>query len=486
MLCTFYTINKRTNSTALPQGGQQYNIELKDACSMIAPVIKLAVGITNLTAFNYCYLPDFNRYYFIRDWSYDRSLWFATLSEDVLATWRDRIGSSTQYILRSSAVYDGNVIDTLYPTKAGMTYTKNNAPAVFSDTLAAGCYILSTVSQMDGFGCCSYWILSDSAFRKLRQALLSNVDYLDIDSSEISEGLTKALFNPYQYMIACHWLPFSITLDPAYQFGDLSVGWWDLSLSGETAGLVSQNTDVLTFTSNVTIPKHPQAAQRGNYLNLSPYSTYSLYYPPFGEIEIDPGAIINANTLWMQTVVDAYTGQGYLYVSTDEAGSNVVAVRQAQIGVQIPLAQISYDTIDSVGELVSTGVKAIYGAAKGIADNASEIVGLLTGKETDVGSVATDVASNIGDAAASNLVKSQYKGGAGSVAVYSTEPYILGQFMQIVDEDNDDRGRPLCQMRQISSIPGYIMVADPDVFLPATQAEIDTVKRYMASGFFFE
>lgn len=486
MLCTFYTINKRTNSTALPQGGQQYNIDLKDACSMIAPVIKLAVGITNLSAFNYCYLPDFNRYYFIRDWSYDRSLWFATLSEDVLATWRDRIGSSTQYILRSSAVYDGNVIDTLYPTKAGMTYTKNNAPRIFDDAIGGGTYILSTVSQASGFGCSTYWALGATAFEKLRKALLSNVDYLDIDASEISEGLTKALFNPYQYLISCHWCPFIIDPGGAYSTDSISVGWWWLSLDGSEGFILDSNTDVYTITSNVSIPKHPQAAQRGNYLNLSPYSTYSLYYPPFGEIEIDPGAIINANTLWIKTVVDAYTGQGYLYVSTDEAGSNVVAVRQAQIGVQIPLAQISYDTIDSVGELVSTGVKAIYGAAKGIADNASEIVGLLTGKETDVGSVATDVASNIGDAAASNLVKSQYKGGAGSVAVYSTEPYILGQFMQIVDEDNDDRGRPLCQMRQISSIPGYIMVADPDVFLPATQAEIDTVKRYMASGFFFE
>lgn len=71
------------------------------------------------------------------------------------------------------------------------------------------------------------------------------------------------------------------------------------------------------------------------------------------------------------------------------------------------------------------------------------------------------------------------KGATGSTIAFDTIPYIVARFKILVDDNNEDHGRPLCQRVQLFSIPGFIMVDDPDIALTATAAEIDSVKSYM-------
>lgn len=459
----------------------------------------MAVGNTNPTTYNYCYLPDFNRYYFIRDWSYDRSLWFATLSEDVLATWRDQIGSTTQYVLRAASDFDGNVVDSLYPTVAGYTARKIAAESPFSGDVENGTYILSTVcSGFAGFGGLSYWNLSDIAFNEFRALLLSSTDYLNINSIEVSADLTKALFNPYQYCVNCYWFPFNFPFGPIHK--EIGIGWWTLQMDNDVS-LVTAGFDAAYIYRVFGVPKHPQSAERGAYLNLTPYSEYVLYFPPFGEIAIDSSKIVDSDTLYTKILVDAYTGAGYLYVSTDDPGDNlngmaknIVAIRSAQIGVPIALAQLSYNVVDSVGELIPLAVSALSGLQNGLYKMGSAVGDTVNNILSGDFSAAKESASGIGESITSNVTSAvlskqtdvQYKGTCGSAAAYNTAPYLQARFASLVEEDNDDRGRPLCQIRRVDTLPGYQMIADPDVSLPATQAEIDTVKRYMASGFFYE
>ena len=65
-------------------------------------------------------------------------------------------------------------------------------------------------------------------------------------------------------------------------------------------------------------------------------------------------------------------------------------------------------------------------------------------------------------------------------------PYMVARFKIIADDNNEDHGRPLCQRVRLFSIPGFIMVDDPDLALTATATEIDSVKSYMKNGFFLE
>lgn len=491
-----YQMDKRQNSTRRPAGsGNPYQCEIKDASSVINPSLIFNFGQSDYpSGFNYVQIPVFeNRCYWITDWTYYRGTWQATCRVDPLASWRADIGNSTQYILRSSAAYNSNVVDSLYPTMAGCNFYKA-APLqnkAFSGQLAAGRYILGCISKgNNGFGSTSYYVMSSSVFRSFCSYLLSNTDYLALDAEEISADLAKTLFNPFQYVISCMWIPFQFPVSEGFITSTIPLGWWDTELSG-SAYLVEQGYDVGTVTNSFVVTKHPQADTGGAYLNLQPYSRYTLYYPPFGEIELDGNALLNAQTVYCKTYVDAYTGMGYLHVSTDDPGAgmanNIIAVRQAQVGVQVPLAQISLDTIDSVGELVSAPLRSIYGAIKGGIDGISAALGTSDPDSFDnFASTVSSIGSGVADAVASGNIKMSVKGGAGSVAVYDTDPYLMLQTMYQVETDNADRGRPLCAPRQISTIPGYILCADPHMACHATSSELRAIEQAMASGFFYE
>lgn len=63
---------------------------LRDECSVTNPVI--SVNISSLVGYNYCYITEFNRYYYITDIvSVRTNLWRVTLSIDVLESFKNDI-----------------------------------------------------------------------------------------------------------------------------------------------------------------------------------------------------------------------------------------------------------------------------------------------------------------------------------------------------------------------------------------------------------
>ena len=74
----------------------------------------------------------------------------------------------------------------------------------------------------------------------------------------------------------------------------------------------------------------------------------------------------------------------------------------------------------------------------------------------------------------------------GSKACLGIKPRLFAEFNYVVDDDNDNRGRPLMERRRIGDIPGYILCADADISIAGTAVENSAIKQYMTSGFFFE
>ena len=499
---SFWQLEKRTNSTMIPSGnGTRYACQIFDTCSMVTPRIRLNINgaAGNPTLLNYCYIDDLTRYYFVKDWVWLNGLWEAQLVEDVCATWRNNILNATEYVSRAASDFDGRVVDTLYPTISNVEYAKVTATNPYNDNVETGNFILSTVcSGYAGFGATTYWRLSAQAFESLRTAMLSSADYLNISSSEISGDLTKALFNPYQYCVSCMWFPLTMPLGEAVT--QLAFGWWTVPVE-DSASVVTAGLDTMYIYRAFAVPKHPQSAERGSFLNISPYSRYTLYFPPFGEIALDGNKIGDAATIYAKVLIDAYTGAGYLYVSTDDPGdnldgmaSNIIAVSSAQIGVPVSLAQLSYETADSVGQLVSTAITGLYGAAKGLVDSAGHITsaigsalsGDFSGAVDELGEIGGTVANNVGDAAQASLTEVQYKGTCGAVSVYNTSPYLQARFFRLVDDDPERRGRPLCKVRRLGDLSGYVKCLDSDIAIAGTKAEAEAVKQYLATGIFIE
>lgn len=467
MQATFYQFAKRTNSTKRPSGGQGFGIDLKAPCNIINPEIKIATQ-SDPTGYNYCYLPTFSRYYWIKNWTYSDGLWNASLTVDTLASYRDQIGSATEYVVRSSAKYDGTISDGLYPATARVQSVTTSFQGGFAETISGGFFIIGFIAKAaNSIGAITYVVMTPGNAKKLSAKLLTDVSYLSIDNSEISDNLTKVLFNPYQYIVSCNYFPFDIAELTAHLplVAKIDVGWWSVDVPGWILGADNNN---FKKSVRVTVPKHPQAANRGEYCNVAPYTDYTIYLQPFGVIPLDASKMWGAAALSIQYVVDLFTGDSVLRIFAN--GTQLVYETTAKLGVSVQLSNINFGIPSGSGGLLQTGIAAAFGGLQAALS----------------GGTLSDVGNGILNAAQATNADVASKGATGSTIAFDMVPYMVARFKIIADDNNEDHGRPLCQRVQLSTIPGFIMVDDPDIALTATAAEIDSVKSYMKNGFFLE
>lgn len=466
MQAIFYQFAKRTNSTKRPSGGHEFGIDLKAPCNIINPEIKIA-SQSDPTGYNYCYLPTFSRYYWVKNWTYSEGLWTASLTVDTLASYREQIGNSTEYVARSSARFDGTISDGLYPATAKVQSVTTAFQGGFAETISGGFFVIGFIAKnANSVGAVTYVVMTPKNAKKLSAKLLTDVSYLSIDNAEISDSLTKILFNPYQYIVGCNYFPFSIAKITAHLplVSSVDVGWWSVDIP---CWILGEDNNNLTESVSVAIPKHPQAASRGGYCNASPYTDYTIFLQPFGVIPLDASKLWGAATLSIQYTVDLFTGDSILRVFTDT--NQLLHETTAKLGVPIQLSNITFD-VPSGGGLLQTGIAAAFGGLQ---------AALTGGSFSDVG-------NGILNAAQATNADVASKGATGSTIAFDSVPYMVARFKILVDDNNTDHGRPLCKRVQISTIPGYIMVDDPDIALTATAEEIDSVKSYMKNGFFYE
>ena len=486
------TFTKRVNSTAIPQQAvTTYSIELKERTSIFNPTLILAHS-GNPTAFNYCYIQEFSRYYWITSWVYDSGLWYASCAIDVLATYHDEIGNSNLYVLRSASEYDGNVVDTYYPVKSEVYNTCSLVAAPwYSNIHSTSTNYLIGVLNADtaSVGATSYYLISDDDFRNLCFWLF-NLSYSSV--SEISTNMQKLIYNPMQYIVSVMWLPFSI--DSSYgTTTELKVGYW------QTPYTVIQCNNKLWKDGvvNVSIPKHPQVS-RGRYLNLPPYSQYSLEFFPWGCLPLDATKIVNATYLKCSYIIDFITGVGNLRVtaldsSYNSLGDGEVATAVAQVGVPIQLAQTAFNlasmnttsvAMGAVGSVLENGRSWLAGI-KSAWNNLRETGDFYSAKQ-ELASVGEDIVTNVGNAAVSGTTEVRTSGSNGGLAVLRLGVRVNAKFMYIATENLEYIGRPLCAFRTLNTLSGFCQVADGDIALSATAQEAELVKVFLEKGLYLD
>ena len=443
-----WQFSKKENSTKRPSDSDatMVDCETNNDFDLLNPVFVFSFrgGSSNPTQYNYCYVGTFKRYYWISGWSFSNGQWIASCSVDALASWKTEIGRQSAYVLRSAAAFDGNIQDTLYPAKTDVALDVSTAESPFD---LKGEYVVGTVA--DG-GITDYAILTPEEFDNFSKAAFSDAFYQGVAAGV--DWMAKAAFDPMQYLRSVLYLPF-----PAGGGGRASavkLGWWNTGVIGLNAHMGS--VDHAHFT--LAVPKHPQAAERGAYLNCAPYASYMLDCRPWGRISLDPEDLKGVSSVTFDIDVDDITGEGVL-TTTIGGGRRVLAV--AQVGQPVQLSQVTHN----VG---GAFVSAVGGIASAVAGNA-------------IGAVA-----GIGNAVNSVMGKVNTIGVNGSASQLDTPPQLTATFIKIVDENNEDRGRPLCQVRRIDTLPGYQIHADPEMSLPCTQSEMATISGYLTGGFLYE
>ena len=464
---TLYEFKKRENSTKRPDSSatqRTHNAVLKTPTSLLRPEISFDFGLKgNPSFYNYAYISNLgNRYYFIRDWTVSEGhIWTAHMEVDVLASWKASIGASTQYVTRSSFSSDGSIVDGLYPAKGDVTLRAESTsiwPTVTA--ISGGSYVVGIVNNSaDAIGAVAYYVFSEAKFRAFMAYLMGDVSWTgQID--DISVDLLKVLFNPMQYITSVMWYPDNA---PAGEkVTSIPFGWWNLPVSAAKL----KTSGVLPSAANITIPKHPQAATRGKYLNAAPFSQYTFDSRVWGIIPIDTTSIINEEALSMSYTVDYTTGIADMYLKAG-LSDYAIAVRRGQYGVPVQIAQIGQNYLNMA-------LTSVNGAAN-VANKLFNPVGAITAG-----------ANMIGDMINASMPEFATSGSNGTVANFTSAPTLYAKFLPVVSDDNDDRGRPYCKKVQLSTLPGYQVIADPDLAIAGTSEENREIKNYLAGGYFYE
>lgn len=463
-----YKASKKPKSTARPSGGSRVSGEIKHDCSIINPTFRFSANLrSDLTKYNMLYAEDFNRYYYISNWAYVAGFWEADCSCDVLASFRQVIGSTSMFCMRAANRYDGRVMDNLYPTFHAST-VDTTAPSPWGQ---ADRFILGVIGPADTSqaGSVTYYCMGAHDLKNFMKYVLGQnrlVDDGTFNWGNLSSAIRAAILNPIEYIVSCTYVPFQPSpLGALVQA--IPYGWWSSSVS---------NTNLLneTMTHNmpditINIPHHPQMASKGVFVQNAPYSRFELQVNPFGVIPLDGSLIQDADHLRISIKVDLVTGMGIMEVFTVflDTTERFLTRVTAQVGVPVQLSQESANlsSIMDIGSNVAQG--AIQGGGVGAAIGAVSSVGSVSDLVTPT---LTSTGSNGSRAGLSGLIR-----------LHST-------FYTIAAGDDANQGRPLLEVLTPSSIGGYMQFFNGTVPLSSgmTAQERDEINAFMESGFYYE
>ena len=479
------TFSKRENSTKVPSsaqisGGRELSVLLKDATSIYNPTFVLRTSDPN--TFNYAYCPDFGKYYFIRDWVSDHDLWNCICEEDVLATFRSQIRSSSQYVLRAATRWNDNIVDALYPTNVNITYDMSEKIPIFTGFPEPGWIILEVVNSDNNPSMTSYYLMSGSQFVIFKEKLMGDIDWMEISASELSKELQKALINPVQYITDAYWIPYlpgpTLTQNNYFTYQDtIKIGWWELECGCYRLSHTHDGS-LTTITENIwSIIKHPEAQTRGRYLNIQPYTFYTFWSQTFGKIPIDSNMLSAATALRVRVQGD-FKGSVILTIETATNPAHRIIYLEKSVKVPIQVGQMTQDLAGAANSALQVGIGAVSFAS-------GDFVGATLGTASGISSAVQSLTPKLASSGAQ---------GSRTAAALDTDVggYFQCEFHYQVQEDIQDRGKPLCEKVVLSTLAastnssGYVICADANIATTGTKQEDNQIISYLNGGLFIE
>ena len=529
----FYTnFAKRKNSTKLPSGTyDEFGCILKAPSSIIAPTIEISYAPLaaegypqtgnptlgdneKLANYTYAYIPNFGRYYFIKDIRYCNRVWEIDLEVDVLATYKAEITGSTKYVLRSQTQQDISLVDDVrlkrHHVSTAMRTATCNWITINGNVSRYGCYVVGVVGVGGETGTVTHYVMdANKIVDFLNQVFnIENYDVNVTDSEILTPQLVKAFMNPSQYIVSIMWFPL---LPPSTAAGEeIVLGWW------RTHIVAPRISDPVAQYQNVQIngTTHPQSGgDKSHYLNSAPYTTRSLFLPCFGEIPVDTERGSNLQ-FQIACMVDYITGEAQVDVrsagndSTETAA--MIARVNGQVGVPLPVAQ----TIQNGGGMLSAlsarmqgDVGAAGGIMQAVGGIGSTIGGLAQGSAGTAGAGIGGLGAGITNAGSSLISASmaQLQGIAANIPTCHSagafgsfieskkkqdsldSSIILSEtFVKVSEAAPAEAGLPLAQNKALSSLTGYVLLANGTINMKGSKSEKDAVEAYLTTGFYIE
>ena len=526
----YLSFEKKANSTKIPTSGTVstvFDCMLLDDTSIVSPVIRIEkpeLDRIEVYKYTYAYIPNFSRYYHVTNIVSNVGFWVLYLSVDVLATYRHDILNSDQYVLRSAMQWDQDIIDGIYPAIAKDTISKGDGTysnaytqselvplqsgdyeiyrkagmisgsqwstdrTYFKQGINSGGFIVGVVSD-NGTGNTYYAMVRSSLVTFLNKVLTLNPS----DFTDVSSGVARTLINSIQYIASITWFPAIPTIPGGVNpESTINISGYPVDVSGLGIYNISGNY-IEEFYFKLDLPNHPKRLTSAygvlNWLNLSPYTQYNLYFAPFGNIPLDTTKLLYSGSLRVEWSIDFMTGSSILKLKRGDYNEQIIYTSTSQLGVSLPVSSLvvknhlgmgvvaGYTALKSQQESTwMTGIvdwienamnsnpiteKMLYRAKRG--GDFPGIMDMLGFKET--GSHGFSKAIDMGvDAIASALGQVHTVGTPDSFLAYYEMPILYAWFTDIAEPDKDRFGRPLNKKMNLSSITGgFVKCADSNV-----------------------
>lgn len=478
----FFNFQKKEESTLTPtqqqwESGADLKITLLDETSIIKPTFRLEFSTPPhavSTNYNYVYVPDFHRFYFIDNWSTFRNLWICTCHCDVLASHKIELLSTRQYVIRSASAFDTYASDSLYPATTQeiqgidikpLTSEGGSTDPVFDAELS---YLVGVVSYtIFNVGSNVYYWMTESELNEFMRLLMSDNNWMFSGDTSLTGPMQKALTNPIQYITSCIALPFARptpTQDGSngvQSVLNMAYGWYPIELS--TAVLKDNYTFTKIFTF-YDLQKHPQNS-RGKFMNAEPYTHYDLEFEPFGIIPLSALSMVDKTRIRCQLTTDLITGSAVLKIDDPlDVNHNILCYRTGQVGIPIQLSQMYVSNFGKFSSAWSAAASLVRG---------------------DIGGAVSGIA-DVAKGYTPTLASAGSNGSLMSISAYFRTPILHSRFLSVVDDDNADNGRPLMSDRLLSTLSGYTLIDNPHLALSCTAGETEQIAAFMRGGFFIE
>lgn len=435
MKVRFYNFDKHPNSTNLPTGGVELECIVTEPCNLDTPVLKC----NTQGNYNYAYISEFGRYYFISDISRGHTYTYYQLDVDYLASNRNAVLNTSCFVTRCSQANKQNnlLLDTLYPatSKPFVVSAKMNSDK-YSGNTEKPRYIV-TVSGKHGF---DTYVFNSIGFKAFCSAL-----WLDWSNIDGMNDMILALNDPNSYIKNVMITNMNIGNFNAETVNTIPIG--NVSVNA-TAGHLVNHKVTASYTLNFTSFEAgvPEISTRPS-VKLG--ATYEIVLP--GGVSASIPSCYNSVTIEMEG--DALTGTS------------------------------TYSVVTSNG--VITKVNSVFAVPYGLSTAEANITGIASSAISTVGSVVTNnylgVISGIANGLVSLVPRHSDIGRAGSLINNDGSILVIGTYPQYPAEDNTNNGRPCCRYEKLSNYTGYVKCENPNV-VAMNKKHSDMVNHLLAEG----
>lgn len=458
---------KRRNSTKQPSGGTSFTVALKENTSMMRPHF-----LIHTVDWSWNYAQWGPRYYYVTDIvSESNNLFRVECELDTLATFRADIGAYSTLISRADSAFSGEVVDSIYPAKTN-PYTLNasaSTAGMFTTNRSSGSVVMGV---MGGTGL-KFLIMSRTQFDALCSVLFPAFTQSPVTwfNSTITEALVGGLNTIMDAIVLLKWIPIDVSVAQS-QLGLTAVssfylGPLQIQATGSAAVYELTGNSVVTVAARqITFPdrNYSGVSQRGDWLYMQPFASFTLTAPPFGNIAID-GSFLIPSQLTIQATVRAeiLSGNAQLVLTYYDSGYKMIGRYNTCVAYDIKAGGSSYN----VGGVVSGAASAALSYV------AKDYAGMA-------GSIASAAASLIPQPAHAG------SGISGPSPDMDSPWYAESTYYNPIEENRTELGRPLGEIRQISTLSGFVQTAAAKLAIPGHAEEMVEVNNMLNSGIFYE